>query len=234
MENPASPIFAVAESVSQRFGPQLAVRDVSFEIPPGQFVVLFGPNGAGKSTLLRMMAGLYRPTSGAFHFEPDLDHARIGYVSHWSLLYGELTGRENLLFFARLHGVQAAEERADTLLQKLSLENAAARPVVEYSSGMRQRLTLARALLHEPDFLLLDEPYSGLDQHGNRLLTGLLRQIKAEQKTVMMVTHNLTDGFRLADRVMIMHRGRLLMDADRHTMQPEEFEEIYFTTVGRA
>lgn len=220
--------------VVKRFGPVTAVRNVSLVIDKGQFVTLFGPNGAGKTTLLQIVAQLSQPTAGALTF-PDNDTLQlrklIGYVSHQSLLYGQLTGFENLHFYARLYGLTDPAGRATAMLEKMDLARASHQLTATYSSGMKQRLSLGRALIHEPQLLLLDEPYAGLDRHGSRLLTDVLRQLREQGRTVILITHNLTEGLTLADRVLVMRRGELMYEAARDQIDDDQFENLYFQIV---
>lgn len=220
--------------VVKRFGPVTAVRNLSLGIEKGQFVALFGPNGAGKTTLLQLIAQLSQPTAGSLSFpEKDTLQLRrlIGYVSHQSLLYGQLTGFENLIFYARLYGLEEPAERATNMLQKMDLARASHQLTATYSSGMKQRLSLGRALIHEPELLLLDEPYAGLDRHGSRLLTDVLRQLREQGRTVILITHNLFEGLTLADRVLIMRRGELMYEARRDQINDDQFENLYFQIV---
>jgi heme exporter protein A len=165
--------------------------------------------------------------------EPIQRRRQVGYVSHQTLLYNDLTGRENLEFYARLYGLSAPRERAGAQLAKLGLRDAADSLVRGYSRGMKQRLTLARALLHEPRLLLLDEPYTGLDQHGGRLLSQLLQSVREEGRTVLLITHNLAEGLSLCNRALIQHRGRVVFEADRRTLDPGGFEQTYFQLVAQ-
>lgn len=197
-------------------------------------MTLFGPNGAGKTTLLQLIAQLSKPTAGTLIF-PDRDTLQlrrlIGYVSHQSLVYGQLSGFENLLFYAKLYGLSDPGGRATSMLAKMDLSRASSQLVATYSSGMKQRLTLGRALIHEPQLLLLDEPYAGLDQHGSRLLTDVLRQLREQGRTVILITHNLAEGLTLADRVLIMRRGELMYEAARDQIDDDQFENLYFQIV---
>ena len=220
--------------LTKRFGSFRAISDLNLRIEEGQFVSLFGPNGAGKTTLLKLVAGLLKPTGGTISLRfngwgPERRH--VGYVSHQSLLYPEMTGYENLLFYARLYGVAHPRERSGRMLERMGL-SAAGEPLVrEYSRGMKQRLTLGRALLHEPRLLLLDEPYVGLDQQGNRLLTRILRSLKDGTHTVLLVTHNLAEGLELCDRVLIQHRGSLVYDRSSGGLGRREVEAAYLGAV---
>ncbi len=202
------------------YGYAPALRKLDFAVPRGQFVALLGPNGSGKSTLLRLMAGLSRPTGGeilvggwALPKEADAVRAQIGVVSHKPLLYDALTASENLTFFARLYNLADAEARIRELLARVGLTKRAADPVRAYSRGMLQRLSIARALLHEPAVLLFDEPYTGLDQDAAAVLDGLLTEASGEGRTVLMATHRLDRAAAVADRAVILARGRVVYDA---------------------
>ncbi len=231
MSSQSAPILTV-EQLTKRFGSLTAVWKVDLSIRAGDFWVIFGPNGAGKSTLLRTLAQLTRPSEGTIEYlDPDQGRGRIGYVSHQSLLYGELTGFENLVFFGQLYGVADPKGRAEELLEQMRLSSARNRQTRGYSSGMKQRLTLARALLHNPGLLLLDEPYAGLDQHGSRLLTDVLSEVKQEERTVLMITHNLAAGLVLASHVMVMSRGQTVYRACRAEIEESAFESLYFQLV---
>ena len=220
--------------VTKTYGSIRAVWNVDLEVYPGDFVAVFGPNGAGKTTLLGMIASLIRPTRGEVRLASEnapLDRSRVGYVSHKSLLYNELTSFENMLFYARLYGLEGAPERARRMVVQMGLEEAMDRPVAQFSRGMKQRLTVGRALLHEPEILLLDEPYTGLDRHGGRLLTGILEGLKEEGRTVLLITHNLDEGLELCTRAVIQHRGELVFQAPREHFDKFDFEDLYFQAV---
>lgn len=233
MSDPSISLLRLSR-VTKTFGLVRAVLNVDLEVCTGDFLAIFGPNGAGKTTLLKMVAGLTQPTSGDIQFTSQDGHSgreRVGYVSHQSFLYNELTGIENLIFYGRLYGVGEVRERADAMLVKMGLRDARHRKVGEYSRGMKQRLTLARALLHEPDLLLLDEPYTGLDQHGSRLFTEVLQGLKEEGRTVLLITHNLGAGLELCSRVVIQNKGKLVFQASRRQLDASEFERLYFQAV---
>lgn len=216
--------------VTKRYGAVTALWKAELEIRDGQFWAIFGPNGAGKSTLLRLLARLSSPTEGNIEYRED-SRAAIGYVSHQSLLYGELSGLENLVFFSRLYGLVAPRERALEMLGKMGLAEARDRQARGYSSGMRQRLSLARAMLHDPGLLLLDEPYAGLDQHGSRLLTDVLQGLRAEGRTILLITHNLAEGLALADHVAVLSRGQLVLRSRRDELPEGGFDQTYFRLV---
>ncbi|MBP7146773.1 MAG: ABC transporter ATP-binding protein [Acidobacteria bacterium] len=204
----------------RRFGPIVALAPLSLRFDAGQRVLLLGPNGAGKSTLLRVAGGLARPTSGRVQVGgTDLRGAKsararaaIGYLGHRSFLFEHLTARENLLLYARLYGLgREAAARADRMLDEVGLGVAAQRVVRGFSRGMLQRLGLARALLHAPALLLLDEPTTGLDPDGRRRLDALLGQLRGGP-TLALVSHRAEAALPLVDRVVVLQRGRVVAD----------------------
>jgi heme exporter protein A len=209
-----------------------ALWNVSLEVARGDFIAVFGPNGAGKSTLLRTIASLTQPDTGSVDFAgSEGGREEVGYVSHQSLLYNEMTGLENLEFYCRLYGLADPVERSNRMIEKMGLVDAVDQMVRGYSRGMKQRLTLARALLHEPRLLLLDEPYTGLDQHGSRLLTQVLRQLREDGRTVILITHNLAEGLELSTRIVIQNRGEIVYEARREEIKRDDLEKLYFGLV---
>jgi heme exporter protein A len=173
--------------VEKRYGRKRVLRNVNISVPAGGFAVVTGPNGSGKTTLLRLLAGLTQPTRG--DLSVDVDRSRIGYLAHAPLVYRELTAVENLDLFGRLYRIPERRERIGMLLERFSLWNARNERVSTYSRGMTQRLALCRTLLHDPDLLVLDEPYSALDEEGAALLDGELEAL-AESRTVVLATHD--------------------------------------------
>jgi heme exporter protein A len=223
-----------ARGLVKRYGHQRALRKLDLDIQPGEFVTVFGPNGAGKTTLLRLFAGLARPSGGSLNFEGrplagELQRlrGRLGHVSHASMLYSSLSARENLLFAGRLQGVEQLHSRIDELLRTMELQERADDPVRTLSRGLLQRVSVARALLHDPDVILLDEPFSGLDPHASRVLRTLLEAVRNRDRTVLLVTHDLARGLELADRVLILDRGRLVHDASVEEGTVLDFEQTY-------
>lgn len=217
--------------LTKRFGSITAVWNVDLAIERGNFWGVFGPNGAGKTTLLRMIARLTQPSDGQIDFAQQGGRSKVGYVSHQSLLYNDLSGLENLVFFARLYEIEDPAARAQILLDRMELGHAQDRLARGYSSGMKQRLTLARALLHDPELLLLDEPYAGLDQHGSRLLTSLLQQLRRDGRTVLLITHNLAEGLALSSHIAVMNRGRIVYQGPSDEIEADRFEHFYFRLV---
>jgi heme exporter protein A len=212
---PDSPVLEF-QSVGKSFGPAIALNSISCAVDRGQFVTLFGPNGAGKTTLVRLAATLARPTHGTvLLFGKDVRNGspalrrRIGVVSHRSFLYPELTARENLRFFARLFDPEGADDRVIEAARAVGLEDRLDDAVGTFSRGLEQRCSIARALVHAPDVLFLDEPYAGLDPVAAATLTRLLRQAHQAGTTVLVTSHDLGRGADLADCVGILDRGAL-------------------------
>src|SRR4051794_36537526 len=176
-----------ARDLSKRFGDKRVLEGVTFDLPPGGFLLVTGPNGAGKTTLLRLCAGLYAPSAGTL--EVAADRARIGFVGHDPLVYRELTALENLDLYGRLYRVSERRERIGMLLERFGLWRARGERASSYSRGMLQRLALCRALLHAPELLILDEPFNALDADGARLLDRELEEL-VPQRTFVVATHD--------------------------------------------
>lgn len=220
----------------KNYGMLPVLRGVDLHVHPGEFVTLVGANGAGKTTLLRIIATLLRPTSGQVSVGgwPLPQHAdkvrrHMGLVSHHALLYGDLTAAENLMFFARLYDLDNYEARVENALRAVGLLARQRDAVRTFSRGMTQRLTLARATLHEPDVLLFDEPYTGLDQEASQLLDDLLRREQARGRTILMITHDLVHGLNLCDRIAILSRGKIVANVERDSMPAADFLDYYAT-----
>jgi heme exporter protein A len=205
------------EKIERRFGALQALRSVSLDISAGEFVALLGPNGAGKTTLLRIAALLMRPTSGSVRFTPEVTSEApkglIGMVSHSTLLYDELTAAENLTLFAELYGLKDVTARVGTALDACGLASRAGSIVRTFSRGMRQRLAIARALLHGPRLLLLDEPAAGLDRQGLVWFGQTLARLRDAGATVIMSTHARNESLDLATRAVALGGGRVEHDS---------------------
>lgn len=204
-------IITVSNLVKQ-FGRFAALRGVTAEFAAGTFHAILGDNGAGKTTLLRTLAGLAAPTRGEvsiFGKNPKEACRDIGYMAHPSLLYDEMSGMENLRYFARLYGIKG-DERCAEAIRVVGLDPELTRPVGQYSQGMRQRMSLARAILHDPKILLLDEPFSNVDVHSAREMVALLRGMRDSGKTIFVVTHQapLLEG--VADEFVWMEAGQIV------------------------
>ncbi len=207
-----------ARGLTKVYGRQRALAGVDLVLRAGEATALLGPNGAGKSTLVGILATLVAPTTGDVRYggaPPGDDELRgaIGVIAHESHCYGDLSGRENLVFFARLYGVADAGAAADRLLARVGLADAAGRAARTYSRGMLQRLAVARALVHKPRLLLADEPFTGLDRAGVALLAELLAEERARGCILVVVTHDFDAVAPLVDRVVVLARGRVAHDA---------------------
>jgi heme exporter protein A len=224
------------------FGHTYALRGIDLQVAEGEFLTILGPNGAGKTTLLRILATLLKPTSGLVQlngFELTADDAairrQIGFVSDQPLLYDNLTVEENLRFYGRLYDVEPLDERVDTLLDWVGLDGRRHSLARTLSRGMRQRLSVARSVLHQPATLLLDEPYTGLDQQAAAMLPDLLRSVSPQGRTVVMTTHNLEQGLELCDRLVILSRGRVVYQAERAALTVSQLQDAYWEhTQGRS
>ncbi len=205
----------------------VALDDVSFSLAPGQTLAIFGPNGAGKTTLLKVLAGLIRPQGGSVHVAGG--RRAIGWIGHQSHLYGHLTVRENLLFWASLYGVPAASRapRAAAVMQRLGLADRAGQPVWSLSRGLLQRAAIAKALIHAPQVLLLDEPFTGLDLAAAAELRTLLGELRGAGRVLVLATHNVDEGVELATDVAFQRRGRFVHLAPRGGRGPAEIAEAY-------
>lgn len=208
----ASPPAVSVANLSKQFGRFAALRNVTAEFPAGRIYAILGDNGAGKTTLLRTIAGLARPTRGTVQILGSSDRAtttqRFGYMAHPSLLYDEMSGMENLRYFLRLYGLRG-DERCAAAIHAVGLDPQLERPVGLYSQGMRQRLSLARALLHDPKILLLDEPFSNVDVHSAREMVKLIAGLRDSGKTVFIVTHQARLLEHTADEFIWMRAGQI-------------------------
>jgi heme exporter protein A len=231
--NPRSPDPILLEQVSKNFGSFVALEQVSLSLSQGRFALLAGSNGAGKSTLLRLLAGLCKPSSGRVLIQgadpgrtPTV-RAAIGLLSHQTLLYDDLTARENLLFAARLYDLSDRQERVSQALVRAGLEARQQHRVRTFSRGMKQRLALARATLHRPSILLFDEPYTGLDQRASDALNRQLNELAAEGCTSLLVTHRLDTAVQLIDHLFILKRGRICHDEPWSSRDISELHAVY-------
>jgi heme ABC exporter ATP-binding subunit CcmA len=202
--------------LTKRYGYRQVLSDVDLYVKPGEFLVLFGPNGAGKSTLIRILCTLMNPSGGTAKVagydiadDPDGVRANIGLIGHSSYLYEDLTASENLRFYLRMHGVDAVEHRIAEALKVTGLERAMFNRVRTFSTGMKKRLCIAKIVARPPRVLFLDEPYSGLDEAGIRMLNRFLLTLKTEGSTVFMVTHHREQGLATGDRALYLDGGEL-------------------------
>ncbi|MBN1659241.1 MAG: heme ABC exporter ATP-binding protein CcmA [Anaerolineae bacterium] len=234
----AAPPAVEAKKLTKAFGHHAALRGVDLALAEGEFLALFGPNGAGKTTLMRIVATLTRPTGGSVRlWGKEIGKGAtslrrdIGLISHDPLLYGDLTAEENLRFFARMYDVpenrRIDEARVAAVLDQVGLTARRRDPVRTFSRGMVQRLSIARAILHDPRLLLLDEPYTGLDLQAADMLRGFLQDLATTNRTVILTTHSLEQGLEVCDRAAILARGRIAWMGDRASVNLETMKEIY-------
>lgn len=216
------------------FGLKPVLRGLDLTVAQGEFVALLGPNGAGKTTLLRILATLSRPTMGGVNiagFELPKQAAairrRLGVVSHQPLLYGDLTAEENLLFYGRMYYLDELRARIDEVLELVGLSARRNDLVRQYSRGMQQRLAIGRAILHRPEVLLFDEPHTGLDQDSAAMLDGVLKEIAARGRTVVMTSHDLSRAADLATRIDILSRGVIARSIQVDSLDPTSLPDLY-------
>ena len=220
--------------LKKSYGLKPALRGIDLRVEQGQRMALLGANGAGKTTLLRILAGLAKPAAGTariggLDLQRDAQAVRslVGFVAHQPYLYEELTALENLVFFARMYAVKQSKERAATLLEGVGLAKHTNERASALSRGQLQRLALARALLHEPRLLLLDEPDTGLDEEGIALLEILLREHSEGGGTLLLTTHSLERALQWSDRVGLLSNGRMIYSHESHGLAAQSMRAIY-------
>ncbi|PGY13870.1 ABC transporter ATP-binding protein [Bacillus sp. AFS031507] len=207
------------KKVTKQADNKLILRGVDLSIKKGETVAILGPNGAGKSTLLKVLATLIKPTSGSVlvnNMDLKKNHIEIkkimGYLPHSSLLYDHYTPVENIVFFGNVYGVKNVEQRAIALVKEVGLSFFLNEPVKNFSRGMIQRIAIARAIVHEPEILLLDEPHTGLDQGAITILNNVILSMKAKGTTTLMVTHDFKQAAEICDRIIIVKNGKIVDD----------------------
>ncbi len=224
-----------AAGVTKRFGHRLVLKGINLSVAHGERIAIFGPNGAGKSTLLRILSTVSTPTTGRVEIDgidPEQDaleaRRRIGVISHYPYLYGDLTARENLRFYGRMYEVPDLDDRISHMTARVGLAARLDDRVDTFSHGMQQRLAMARAVLHDPEILMLDEPEGGLDQDGLNLLVDLLTELESgRRRAAIVVTHHLDLGLALSDRVAILVGGRLTFQAPSKELDAASVREYY-------
>jgi len=231
---PTHKTMITVKKLVKRFGLKTVLRGVDFEVQPGEFVALLGPNGAGKTTFLRILASLSRPSVGEVHIagyklpqEAAQVRARLGVVSHLPLLYGDLTAEENLRFYARMYNIPNYGLRVTEVLEMIGLDTRRRDLVRTFSRGMQQRLAIGRAVLHDPDVVLFDEPYTGLDQDASSMLDDVLKTVAAKGRTVVMTSHDLARAEDLATRFDILSRGVISASASRKELRKTNLLTFY-------
>jgi heme exporter protein A len=218
----------------KRFGSKTVLRGLDFEVRQGEFVAILGPNGAGKTTFLRILASLSRPTLGMVQIagfplpaQAAAVRARLGVVTHLPLLYGDLTAEENLRFYGRIYGIIGLNSRIDEVLEMVGL-SARRRDLVRiFSRGMQQRLAIGRAILHDPEVMLFDEPHTGLDQEACDMLDGLLKDVAGRGRTVVMTSHDLARVENLATRFDVLSRGVISASTRRDKLGKYNLLDFY-------
>lgn len=228
-----------AVNLSKKIGAKTILRDINLHIPKGRFVTVFGPNGAGKSTLLKTLALLMKPSTGEIVIngfdarkEPAAISKQLGVISHQTFLYENLTARENLQFYGRMYDVPNLRDRIYEVLNQVGLEFSLNDPVRTFSRGMQQRLAIARAILHDPAVLFLDEPYTGLDPHAIQILNRVLARLNNDNRTVFMITHNFEEGLDITDRVLFVVRGQIVYDGDNKALTRDDLKQLYLQKAG--
>jgi len=223
----------------KRFGLKTVLRGLDFRVQHGEFVALLGPNGAGKTTFLRILASLSRPALGevrigGYRLPAQAAAVRrlLGVVSHQPLLYGDLTAEENLNFYGRMYGVEGLEERAADVLEMIGLAPRRRDLVRTFSRGMQQRLAIGRAVLHDPEVLLLDEPHTGLDQDACSMLDRVLSEVATRGRTVVMTSHDLARAADLASRFDVLSRGVIVASAGRSEVPPDRLLSFYRQSIN--
>lgn len=225
--------------LTKSFGSLLVLRGIDLRVKKGEFLTIFGPNAAGKTTLIKILATLSRPSSGevrlgGLQLQDDATEIRrrIGVVTHQTLLYDDLTVRENLRFYGRMYDVPNLEERIAIVIRQVGLEARLHDRVRTLSHGMQKRASIARAVIHNPSIVLLDEPEAGLDPHATAMLVEILDTLYSGERTVVMTTHNLERGLQMGDRVAILARGKIVYEEPRLFLDTASFQETYYRYTG--
>jgi len=228
----------IVEHLTKSFGSIQALNGIDLRLKRGEFLTIFGPNGAGKTTLLKILSSITKPTTGKAILagyditkEPQKVRESIGFISHEPYLYESLNALENISFFASMYGISKSREKAIEVIKKVGLENRMYDFVRTYSSGMKQRLAVARAIVHDPKILLLDEPYTGLDQHGSKIFSEMLSWLKTHKRTILMTTHNISEGLELSDRIAIINNGKIVFEKNTIEVELATFRELYFEKI---
>ncbi|MGE5225005.1 MAG: heme ABC exporter ATP-binding protein CcmA [Omnitrophica WOR_2 bacterium] len=218
----------------KRFGMKTVLRSLDFQVAPGEFVALLGPNGAGKTTFLRILSSLSSPTLGDVRIngyrlpgQAAAVRRNLGVVSHLPLLYGDLTAEENLRFYARMYGLKNVDRRISMVLDLVGLAPRRRDLVRTFSRGMQQRLAIGRAVLHDPEVMLFDEPHTGLDQDACAMLDQVLSEVAARNRTVVMTSHDLLRVADLATRFDVLSKGKIVASVQRSEIEPNNLLAYY-------
>jgi heme ABC exporter ATP-binding subunit CcmA len=223
----------------KEFGRKRVINGIDLRVEKGDFLVILGPNGAGKTTLIKLVSTLLRPSSGSIKIDGyDVKgdgveaRRRIGVLGHVSYLYDEMSALENLRFYAKMYDVALGQSEIKDLLSRVKLAHRMNDLVGTYSRGMKQRLAIARAIIHRPKVLLLDEPYTGLDINGRKVLSEMLRGFQRQDITIVMVTHDVERGYELGDRLAVIIDGKMAADIRKEDMSIDDFKARYAGMLG--
>jgi heme exporter protein A len=224
--------------IRKAFGTLKAVDGIDFELKQGEFLTVLGPNGAGKTTLIKILSGLTQPSSGAAKvsgFDVTEGHPEmrkeIGVISHSTALYADLTPLENMIFFARMHGLEQPKDKSLKVIEEVGLTPRRNDRVRTFSRGMLQRLSIARAILHDPAILFLDEPFTGLDLHAINVLKEHLQRLHDRRRTILMTTHDISCGLEMCDKVALQVQGKFVFLEHISDVDKDRFESRYFDAV---
>lgn len=228
------------KDIRKVFGVLQALSGISFELNAGDFLTIFGPNGAGKTTLIKILAGLTRPTSGVAKVagydvaegDPRL-RRELGVIGHASCLYADLSALENLIFYANMYCLENPRERAVQAIEEVGLQERMHDRIRTFSRGMQQRVSIARAVIHDPSILFLDEPFTGLDPHGSNELKKYLHSLHTHKRTIIMTTHDLPCGLEMSDKIAVQVRGRFALFEKIDKLDKGRFEELYFEIIDK-
>jgi heme exporter protein A len=224
--------------IRKAFGTLKAVDGIDFELKQGEFLTILGPNGAGKTTLIKILSGLTQPSSGTAKvsgFDVTEGHPEmrkeIGVISHSTALYADLTPLENMIFFARMHGLEQPKDKSLKVIEEVGLTPRRNDRVRTFSRGMLQRLSIARAILHDPAILFLDEPFTGLDLHAINVLKEHLQRLHDRRRTILMTTHDISCGLEMCDKVALQVQGKFVFLEHISDVDKDRFESRYFDAV---
>ena len=234
------------ENLTKKFKKVTAVDNVSFEVNPGEIIGLLGENGAGKTTTLRMLATMLKPTSGNATIDgyniidnPNKIRERIGILFGGDVaLYDRLTGRENMIYFAKLNGMSdlEANQAVNKIASELEMSDYIDRPVGKYSRGMKQKVSLARSIIHQPDVMLFDEPSTGLDVLSSKLIHDFILKCKKDNKAIVFSSHNMYETEKLCDRIIIIHKGKIVASGTieqlKKDYQKDNLEDLFIECIG--
>ncbi len=228
-----------AKNIVKRFGRSTALRGINLQVAEGDFISIFGANGVGKTTFLKISAKLLSPSEGEIFFKgKNINEAgnaarkEIGFIAHDTFLYRSLTARENLRFYGRMYQTPELDSVIDSTLKSVGLYERGDDLITGFSRGMQQRLTIARAFLHNPTILLLDEPYTGLDRAASEILNGLIKSFYSSKNAGIMTTHNLDQGYDIASHVVVMNKGKVEFISATKDISKKDFGEIYMKIVS--